>query len=115
MSYDLELDLVTDSTPYIQALSRDYDVGENPVVFQGTTELGETVTAFVRKSGGAFVGIDSDPEGYVQFSDQLNNCDGDYSTITAHHSGVDEWEFEPGSFDPSAESITLDGAHASFC
>jgi hypothetical protein len=113
MSYNLHLDRVTAETPYIRALRRDYSTGKNPAIFQGTTEMGETVTAFVTKKGRAFVALDHDPDGYVTFSEQLASCNGDYSKVTCNHPGVDEWEFEPGSFDPSDDSITIEGAKAS--
>ena len=108
--YTLTLDRITTIDPHTAAVKRDYSCGTDPTIFKGTTQLGETVTAFVSKDGSAFVAIDADPQGYIEFSKAMSAGDFTYNG----HGGVDENTMEPGTFDPKAQSIDIEGARPAF-
>ena len=140
MSYALKLYKVRNpaTDEYIQAVLEDYATGVNPTIFQGRTDLDETVTAFVKADGSAFVAIDHNPDQYTQFSQGMSAIRAKLATETdlltpkgnkgkrwwdryfelsadvPDHGGVDEFSFEAKSFNPRDSSIIIPGAHASF-
>lgn len=67
---------------WLRAVSADYDVPRNAQVFWGWGLHDERVAVWVGEDGGGFGAIDGD-------------------------SGIDECVFEPGTFNPAAETIEL--------
>ena len=94
---------------WLAAISADYDVPKDAVVFEvpptDTRSNGERIAVCVGKDGGGFGAIDGDPEGYMKLSAALDRGDLAFDTS---HPGVDEYEFESGTFDPAAETIEFD-------
>lgn len=84
-----------ESDPWIAAVSGDYSVPRDAVVFAGEGLCGERVAFWIGADGGGFGAIDSDPDGYVELSAAMARGDYGYS---GSHGGVDEYEFEPGTF-----------------
>ena len=90
--------------PWLRAVSTDYDVPRNARVFSGWGLHNDRIAVWVGANGGGFGAIDRDPAGYVKFSRAMSaGRDPDVD-----HPGVDEYEFEPGTFDPAAETIEFD-------
>jgi hypothetical protein len=95
---------------WLQAVGSDYSVPRNAQIFWGWDNegLGERVAIWVDTDGGGFGAIDADPDGYVRWHDAMRKGDLDATRAASEtHPGVDECEFEPGSFDPAAETIEL--------
>ena len=92
---------------WLTAISADYDVPKDATVFAGWDSggNGERIAVWVGKDGGGFGAIDGDPEGYMKLSAALDRGDLAFDTS---HPGVDEYEFESGTFDPAAETIEFD-------
>jgi hypothetical protein len=105
----IRLSRIHKQSGYHLALIRDYTCGDAPAIFSGNGLHGETVTAFVREDGSAFVAIDEDPEGYIKFSAALHD-----PNATVHHTGVDEYEFDKGTFKYSAKRITINAESTIF-
>ena len=94
---------------WLRAVATDYEVPRNATVFAGWDHEGngERIAIWVGEDGG-FGAIDRDPEGYVAFSEAMRKGDFAAAEVASEmHPGVDEWEFEPGEFDPGAETIDL--------
>lgn len=90
--------------PWLRAISGDYDIPRDAQVFSGWGLHNDRVAVWVGADGGGFGAIDQDPVGYVKFSRALDaGRDPDVD-----HPGVDEYVFEPGTFDPAAETIEFD-------
>ena len=93
---------------WLTAISADYDVPKDPTVFEvpptDTRSNGERIAVWVGKDGGGFGAIDGDPAGYVKLSAALERGD---TNFRSNHPGVDEYVFEPGEFDPTAETLEL--------
>ena len=104
----IKLTRVEDPTTsrWMTAISTDYDVPRDATVFAGwdSEGNGERIAVWVGKDGGGFGAIDGDPHGYVELSAALARGDTDFES---NHPGVDEYEFEPGEFDPAAETLEL--------
>lgn len=99
----------TASDPWIEAVARDYSIPEEPHVFVGTGLHGERVAFWIGKDGGGFGCIDSDPDGYVRLSAAFASEDKALINVAMRrHGGVDEYEFEEGTFRYNAKSLTLD-------
>ena len=90
---------------WLTAISADYDVPRNAQVFAGWGLHDDRIAVWVGEDGRGFGAIDRDPEGYVVLSAALERGDLAFDTS---HPGVDEYEFESGSFDPAAETIEFD-------
>ena len=90
---------------WLMAISADYDVPRNAQIFAGWGLNDDRIAVWVGEDGRGFGAIDQDPEGYVALNDAF--CRGDLAFDTGHP-GVDEYEFEPGTFDPNAETIEFD-------
>jgi hypothetical protein len=93
------------SSRWLRAVSSDYNVPRNSQVFWGWGLHDDRVAVWVGEDGRGFGALDRDPEGYIALSEAVDRDDLDFES---NHPGVDEWEFEPGTFDPSAEAIELD-------
>lgn len=91
---------------WLTAISADYDVPKDATVFAGWDSRGngERIAVWVGKDGGGFGAIDRDPAGYVALSVALERGD---TNFRSNHPGVDEYVFEPGEFDPTAETLEL--------
>ena len=91
---------------WLNAVARDYEVPRNATVFAGWDHEGngERIAIWVGGDGGGFGAIDRDPEGYVELSAAIDRGDMDFRS---NHPGVDEYVFEPGEFDPGAETLEL--------
>ena len=96
---------------WLMAISADYDVPRNSQIFWGWGLHDDRVAVWVGEDGRGFGAIDKDPEGYVALSAALDRGDLDFES---NHPGVDEWEFEPGTFDPSADTIELEAGSSLF-
>jgi hypothetical protein len=95
MAY-ITLTKVKDHTvsPWLRAVSRDYEVPRNAQIFMGWGLNNERIAVWVGKDGRGFGVVDQDPKGYVE--------------LKSDHPGVDELIFDkPGTFDPSDETIEL--------
>ena len=106
----IKLDKVNDisNNSWLVAVSRDYDVPKDAQIFMGLGLRGETVAVWVGKDGGGFGAIDRDPEGYTKQSNDLDALDGrEWFKYVHTHSGVDEHVFDPGTFDPDAQTVDL--------
>jgi hypothetical protein len=75
------------NSAWLQAITKDYDVPRNSQVFWGWGLHDDRIAVWVSPNGGGFGVVDMDPD-------------------------VDEWEFNPGTFDPSAETIELKAGSA---
>jgi hypothetical protein len=111
MAY-ITLTKVKDHTvsPWLRAVSRDYEVPRNAQIFMGWGLNNERIAVWVGKDGSGFGAADQDPAGYVEFSRKLNHAieTGGDINFKSNHPGVDELIFdEPGTFDPSDETIEL--------
>ena len=95
---------------WLRAVRADYSVPRNAQVFCGWSHHGERVAVWVEADGGGFGAVDGDPDGYLALSRAIARDDQNFNSS---HPGVDEYEFEPGTFDPAAETIELD-ARSSF-
>lgn len=92
--------------PWLRAISGDYDIPRNAQVFSGWGLHNDRIAVWVGADGGGFGAIDKDPKGYVNFSRALAaGRDPDADHLVA---AVDEYVFEPGTFDPTAETIEFD-------
>ena len=91
---------------WLTAISADFDVPKDATVFVGWDSRGngERIAVWVGRDGGGFGVFDGDPEGYVKLSAALERGDTNFGS---NHPGVDEYEFEPGEFDPTAETLEL--------
>jgi len=67
---------------WLRAVSADYEVPRNAQIFMGWGLHDDRIAVWVGEDGGGFGAIDGDP-------------------------GVDEYVFEPGTFDPTAETLEL--------
>lgn len=90
---------------WLVAVSRDYEVPRNATVFAGWGLHDDRMAIWVGEDGSAFGAVDKDPDGYVELSAAIDR--GDVSS-ESNHPGVDEWVFEPGTFDPSDETIEVE-------
>jgi hypothetical protein len=90
---------------WLEVISADYDVPRNAQIFWGCGLQDERVAVWVGEDGSGFGAIDGDPDGYVKLSEALERGDLAFDTS---HPGVDEYVFEPGTFDPAAETIEFD-------
>lgn len=93
------------SSRWLKAVSSDYSVPQNAQIFWGWGLHDDRIAVWVGADGGGFGAIDKDPEGYISLSEAINRRDYNFESS---HPGVDEWEFEPGTFDPTAESIEIE-------
>ena len=95
---------------WLRAVSRDYEVPRNAQIFMGWGLHDDLVAVWVGEDGGGFGAVDKDPEGYVEFSRKLNHAieTGGDMNFESDHPGVDELIFDPGTFDPSDETIELE-------
>jgi hypothetical protein len=101
---------------WLMAINSDYDVPKGATVFSGYDHEGngDRIAIWVAPDGGGFGAIDRDPDGYVAFSDAMWAGDFAAAKVASEmHPGVDEWEFDPGTFDPTAETIEV-GVRQSF-
>ena len=90
---------------WLTAISADYDVPRNAQVFAGWGLHDDRIAVWVGEDGRGFGAIDRDPGGYVEFSEAMRKSDLNFES---NHPGVDEYEFESGTFDPNAETIEFD-------
>ena len=90
---------------WLTAISADYDVPRSAQIFWGWGLHDDRIAVWVGEDGRGFGAIDGDPEGYVALSEAIDRDDLDFES---NHPGVDEWEFESGTFDPAAETIEFD-------
>lgn len=91
--------------PVIAAYKRDYGMTDTDDVFIGTTQLDELVVAFILPDGAGIVLVSREPDDYTRLSEALaSNPDYDGGMSGA----PDETELDPGSFDHTADEITLD-------
>ena len=90
---------------WLTAISADYDVPRNAQIFWGWGLHDDRIAVWVGEDGRGFGAIDRDPEGYVALNAALDRGDLAFDTS---HPGVDEYEFESGTFDPAAETIEFD-------
>jgi hypothetical protein len=90
---------------WLAAVSRDYMVPRNATVFAGWGPYDDRIAVWVGEDGRGFGAIDKDPAGYVELSAAIDRGDLDFES---NHPGVDEYEFEPGTFDPSDETIEFE-------
>ncbi len=97
--------------PWLRAVSADYSVPRNAQVFSGWGHNDDRVAFWIGPDGGGFGAIDKDPEGYVKLSSAMKRGDMEFYS---NHPGVDEWEFEPGQFDPAAESLEVEAGSTLF-
>lgn len=89
---------------WLQAVSSDYSVPRNAQVFWGWGLHDDRIAVWVGEDGRGFGAVDKDPAGYVELSEAISRDD---LRFESNHPGVDECEFESGTFDPSAETIEL--------
>ena len=90
--------------PWLVAVSRDYEIPENAHVFAaGGLQDEERVAFWIGKDGGGFGCIDNQHDLYVKASEAAIN--GDF-TLMSEHGGVDEYEFDAGTFKYNAKTIT---------
>lgn len=103
----IKLTKVKDPTAdrWLRAVGADYAVPRNAQVFAGWGLHDDRVAIWVGEDGGGFGAIDKDPNGYVALSEAIDR--GDIAS-EVNHPGVDEWEFEPGTFDPTSETIEVE-------
>lgn len=95
--------------PWLRSVAADYTLPEGHAsVFVGWGLDGERMAFWIHPDGSCFGAVDSDPEGYVKSSKAMAEERFDDAT----HPGVDEWEFEPGQFDPLAATLEIE-AHSS--
>lgn len=90
---------------WLRAVSADYDVPRNAQVFWGWGLHDDRIAVWVGEDGRGFGAIDQDPDGYVAVSAAIERGD---LAFDASHPGVDEYVFEPGTFNPAAETIEFD-------
>lgn len=89
---------------WLVAVADDYTLPEgHAAVFIGRGLNDERIAFWIHPDGSGFGAIDSDPEGYVASSRAMS----DGRLDDAHHPGVDEYEFEPGTFDHLAEVLEV--------
>ena len=93
------------SSRWLMAVSNDYAVPRNAQVFAGWGLHDDRIAIWVGEDGGGFGAIDKDPEGYIALSEAIDRGD---TASEVNHPGVDEWEFEPGTFDPKSETIEVE-------
>jgi hypothetical protein len=92
----------TDS--WLDAVAEDYSVHQPAGIFVGRGLHGERIAFWLDANGGGFGAVDGDPTGYVKaFKARIRGED----HLDGDHPGVDEWEFEPGQFDPHAEELEI--------
>ena len=97
--------------PWLRAVAADYTLPEGHAsVFVGWGLHDERIAFWIHPDGSGFGAVDGDPEGYVKSSKAMSEERFDDAT----HPGVDEWEFEPGQFDPLAETIEFDARSSLF-
>ena len=90
---------------WLQAVSSDYSVPRNSQVFWGWGLHDDRIAVWVGEDGRGFGAVDKDPAGYVELSEAISRDDLHFES---NHPGVDEWEFEPGTFNPSDEVIEVE-------
>jgi hypothetical protein len=90
---------------WLAAVARDYEVPQNPSIFVARGPNDERIAFWIGPDGGGFGAVDGDPEGYIQLSQHFAGLNPDY---TGHHRGVEEYEFDPGTFDPDDSFIEED-------
>lgn len=90
---------------WLNAVARDYAVPKGARVFAGWGLHDDRVAFWIGPDGGGFGAIDKDPVGYVELSRAMEREDHDFES---DHPGVDEYVFDPGAFDPDAETLEFD-------
>jgi len=84
---------------WLAAVQDAYFVPAHASVFAGVVEeTDERVAFWIAPDGSGFGAIDNNPEEFVKFHNDPDNYDGFYP-------GVDEHEFDPGTYDPNADTI----------
>ena len=96
---------------WLQAVSSDYMVPRNAQIFWGWGLHDDRIAVWVGEDGRGFGAVDKDPAGYVELSEAISRDDLHFES---NHPGVDEWEFEPGTFDPSADTIEFEAGSSFF-
>lgn len=90
----------TDS--WLTTVAAEYGCGKKARVFAGIGISGERVAMWIKPDGSGFGAIDARPDLFIRACKAASR--GDFSGLSTH-GGVDEYEFEPGSFDYNADEI----------
>ena len=94
---------------WLQAVMADYAVPKPCHTFVGIGLADERVAFFIGEDGGGFGAIDSNPTGYVELSAAFASKDkARINAAISKHGGVEEYEFEPGTFKYDAKRIVTD-------
>lgn len=89
---------------WLVAVQTDYSVPEVCEVFVGEDGEGSRVAFWIAPDGSGFGAIDHDPESYVAFSQSMAQGDPKFDM----HPGVDEYEFDPGTWDPELDELEVE-------
>ena len=108
---NITLQRVSVLDPWLKAIARNYEIPQLSHVFTGDGLVGERVAFFIGTDGGGFGAIDSDLKGYISLSKAFANSDaGRIAWELACHPGIDEWVFDPGTFDYAATKLVMDAS-----
>ena len=109
--------------PWIAAIMADFATPKGARVFVGNgLDEAERIVFFIGKDGGGTGYIDRDPEGYIEASKHMAAAV-EYEAIhgvwpvtdgTGWSAGPEEYEFDEGSFDPSARVIVQEASMSLF-
>lgn len=100
--------------PWLQAVASDYSTPDDPAVFVGTGLDGERIAIWIGEDGGGFGCIDARPDQYVAASAAMaavahlpKDAPERLAAFApmAQHGGVDEYEFDEGSFKYRAKRL----------